>query len=67
VGGNTIVFGPVDYYLARLAAALGDAGASAEHRLRAESDCRDAGLVWWAERCAALATRAATSRPQVVR
>ena len=25
VGGNTIVFGPVDYYLARLAASLGDA------------------------------------------
>jgi hypothetical protein len=67
VGGNTIIFGPVDYYLARLAAALGDAGASAEHRVRAESDCRDAGLLWWAERSAARASEAPTSRPQVVR
>jgi hypothetical protein len=67
VGGNTIVFGPVDYYLAQLAAALGDSDASDDHRVRAESDCREAGLLWWAERCAALATRATTSRPQVVR
>ena len=67
VGGNTIVFGPVDYYLAQLAAALGDDDASAEHRIRAESDCRSAGLMWWAERCAALAKTSATSRPQVVR
>ena len=67
VGGNTVVFGPVDYYLARLAAALGDAEASAEHQVRAESDCREAGLMWWAERSAALAKIRATSRPQVVR
>ncbi len=67
VGGNTVVFGPVDYYLARLAAALGDGEASAEHRVRAESDCRETGLTWWAERCAALATRAPTSHPQAVR
>jgi tetratricopeptide (TPR) repeat protein len=67
VGGNTIVFGPVDYYLAQLASALGDDEAGAEHRLRAESDCRAAGLMWWAERCAALAKSSATSRPQVVR
>ncbi len=67
VGGNTIVFGPVDYYLAQLAAALGDGNASAEHRVRAESDCRESGLMWWAERCAALTRTTTTSRPQVVR
>ena len=67
IGGNTIAFGPVDYYLARLAAALGDIDASADHRVRAESDCREAGLLWWAERCAALAKPTATGRPQVVR
>jgi hypothetical protein len=67
VGGNTVAFGPVDYYLARLAAALGDATASDEHRTRAESDCRGAGLMWWAERAAGLAPKRATSHPQVVR
>lgn len=55
VGGNSIMLGPVDYFLARLASRLGDAEASAQHRTRAESDCRAAGLLWWAERSAALA------------
>ena len=53
IAGNSLALGPVDHHLAGLAARLGDDEASAAHRTRAESDCRDAGLLWWAERVAA--------------
>jgi hypothetical protein len=71
VGGNSLVLGPVDFYLAQLANRLGDAEAGEVHRSRAESDSREAGLLWWAERAAALADLPAgvksSSKPQVVR
>ncbi|HEX4015345.1 MAG TPA: BTAD domain-containing putative transcriptional regulator [Frankiaceae bacterium] len=74
VGGNALVLGPVDYHLAELAYRIGDAEAGEAHRLRAAADCREAGLLWWAERTQALVPEqrgpsapAATSKPQVVR
>ncbi len=68
VGGNSLVLGPVDYYLARLAYRIGDAQAGEAHRLRAEADCRETGLLWWADRVASEAPDTeTTSERQVVR
>ena len=48
--GAGFVLGPVDYYLGRLARALGDVAAGDSYLLRAEEDCLREGLVWWAQR-----------------
>jgi hypothetical protein len=51
--GNSFSMGPVDYYLGRLARALGEDAVAQRHLNAADRDCRREGLTWWTEQIAA--------------